>query len=73
MEKYEGIIIDKNSSEHLYVQIYKKLRTLIFNSSLKAHEKMPPIRKMANLLGVNNVTIVNAYKLLEEDSLIYKK
>lgn len=40
---------------------------------LPPHEKLPPIRKMAELLDVNNVTVVNAYKLLEDELLVYKK
>lgn len=73
MEKYKNIKVDHEASEHLYVQLYKNLRTLIFNSILKPHEKLPPIRKMAEYIKVNNVTVVNAYKLLEEDFLVYKK
>ncbi len=73
MEKYKNIKVDHEASEHLYVQLYKNLRTLIFNSVLKPHEKLPPIRKMADYIKVNNVTVVNAYKLLEEDFLVYKK
>ena len=73
MQPYYGISIDKQDTEHLYIQVYKHLRTLIFNNSIKPHEKLPPIRKLAVILGVNNVTVVNAYKLLEEDALVYKK
>ena len=73
MQPYYGISIDKQDQEHLYIQVYKHLRTLIFNNSIKPHEKLPPIRKLAVILGVNNVTVVNAYKLLEEDALVYKK
>ncbi len=73
MEKYKSIKISKEMPEHLYIQLYKCIRTLIFNAILKPHEKLPPIRKMADFLDVNNVTVVNAYKLLEEDFLVYKK
>lgn len=73
MKPYHLITISKEEKEPLYVQLYKNLRTLIFNNAIKSHEKLPPIRKMADYLGVNNVTVVNAYKLLEEDALVYKK
>lgn len=73
MEKFKNIKINKSHSEHLYIQLYKCIRTLIFNAVLKPHDKLPPIRKMADFLDVNNVTVVNAYKLLEEDFLVYKK
>ncbi|MDO9592814.1 MAG: PLP-dependent aminotransferase family protein [Erysipelotrichaceae bacterium] len=73
MHPYDLITIWKDEEEHLYVQLYKNLRMLIFNNVIKPHDKLPPIRKLAENLGVNNVTVVNAYKLLEEDSLVYKK
>ncbi len=46
---------------------------MIASGRLRPHTKLPPIRKLADLLDVNNVTIVNAYKLLEEGGLVYKK
>ncbi len=73
MDKYKSIKIDKDSPEHLYIQLFKSMRTLIFNGILSPHEKLPPIRKMAEYIEVNNVTVVNAYKLLEEELLVYKK
>lgn len=73
MDPFKSIKLQKEHSEHLYVQLFKSLRALIFNGMLPPHEKLPPIRKMAELLDVNNVTVVNAYKLLEDELLVYKK
>lgn len=73
MEKFKSIRINKDAPEHLYIQLFKCMRTLIFNAVLSPHEKLPPIRKMSDYLNVNNVTVVNAYKLLEEEYLVYKK
>lgn len=73
MEKFKSIKINKDLTEHLYIQLFKGMRTLIFNAVLGPHEKLPPIRKMSEYLNVNNVTVVNAYKLLEEEFLVYKK
>jgi len=69
----ESIQLDKSSSKHLYIQLYIQLRGLIEAGKLKEHSKLPPIRKLSKSLGVNNVTIVNAYNLLEEEDLVYKK
>jgi DNA-binding transcriptional MocR family regulator len=69
----ESIQLDKSSSKHLYIQLYIQLRGLIEAGKLKEHTKLPPIRKLSKSLGVNNVTIVNAYNLLEEENLVYKK
>lgn len=73
MDPFKSIKLNKEHQEHLYVQLFKSLRTLIFNGMLPPHEKLPPIRKMADMLDVNNVTVVNAYKLLEDEYLVYKK
>lgn len=73
MDKIEEIILDKTSDEYLYVQLYKKIKDRIINGEVVAHSKLPTIRKLAKDLSVNNVTIVNAYDLLEKQGYVYKK
>ncbi len=45
-----------------YVQITSHLKKLIDNRYIKDGEKLPTIRELSNMLNVNKVTIVNAYK-----------
>lgn len=66
----EDIVLDKNLSKPLYVQLYEKIKLLIEDSKLK-DDKLPSIRKLSSDLGVNNVTIINAYKLLEQEGFVY--
>lgn len=73
MKNYEWINIDKNSSEPMYLQIYNELKNLIEKEIIGPDEKLPAIRGLAKSHGVNNVTIVNAYKLLEKKGLVYSK
>ncbi|QXM05778.1 PLP-dependent aminotransferase family protein [Crassaminicella indica] len=73
MEIYKEIHLDKNSPQHLYMQLFYKIRQFIMDGQLKANEKLPPIRQLANTLGVNTSTIVNAYGLLEKEGFVYKK
>lgn len=73
MEHFKGIALDHSKREHLYIQLYKALKGRILSGEILADEKLPPIRTYAATLGVNNVTIVNAYKLLEQHNFIYKK
>lgn len=73
MEKIEDIKLDKESSEYLYVQLFKKIKKMIYKEHIEANSKLPTIRRLAKELGVNNVTIVNAYNLLEEQGFVYKK
>lgn len=65
--------LDKQSEQHLYIQLYQQLKEMIEAGKLEEYQKLPPIRQMAELLDVNNVTVVNAYKLLEEEGLVLKK
>ncbi|MBM7555446.1 PLP-dependent aminotransferase family protein [Halanaerobacter jeridensis] len=69
----ESIQLDKNSDKYLYQQLYSQLKNLILTGELEVDTKLPPIRKLAQQLSVNNVTIVNAYDLLDEEDLVYKK
>ncbi len=73
MNPYQTIELDREKKEHLYLQLFKALEVMIASGRLRPHTKLPPIRKLAEILDVNNVTIVNAYKLLEEGGLVYKK
>lgn len=73
MEKFESIHLDKNSTEPLYIQIYKGFSNLIMSGQIKHGEKLPPIRLMASFFDVNTVTIVNAYKKLQSDGFVKSK
>lgn len=68
-----NISLNKQSSEPLYVQLFEQLRDMIQQGILPEDYKLPTIRDLASKLEVNNITIVNAYKLLEDHKLVYKK
>lgn len=63
--------IDKNLDTPLYIQVYNYIKNKIENNELKEGDKLPSIRNLSKQLGVNNITIVNAYKLLEQDRYVY--
>ena len=65
------MLIDKNLDTPLYIQVYENIKLQIENGQLKEGEKLPSIRSLAKKLQVNNITIVNAYKLLEQEAYIY--
>ncbi len=73
MKHFENIELDKDSEQHLYIQLYSQIKDLIINETITHHTKLPPIRKLSSILDVNNVTVVNAYKLLEQEGYVYKK
>jgi len=64
---------EKSSIEPLYAQLFHYLKELIITHQLLFGEKLPPIRTFAKDLGVNNVTIINAYKQLEVSGYVTSK
>jgi len=73
MNLFVSLQLDKGSSLPLYHQLYQQLKTLITSKTLKENEKLPAVRKLARELGVNNITVINAYRMLEKEGLIYSK
>ena len=55
-----------------YLQIYNHIKRYDIKKEIKDHEKLPPIRKLSEFIGVNNTTVVKAYELLENEGYIYK-
>ncbi|MBU5312068.1 PLP-dependent aminotransferase family protein [Tissierella carlieri] len=63
-------ILNKDIDTPLYIQLYENFKVLIEENQLEK-EKLPSIRSLAKSLGVNNVTVVSAYKLLEKEGYVY--
>ena len=62
-----------NSDQPKYLQLFDHIKELIAKGDLKSGEKLPTIRILAEKLGVNSITIVNAYKQLENNNYITAK
>lgn len=58
------IKIDKISSQPIYIQIADEIISYIKNGTLKAGEALPGTRQIANMLGVNRNTVVQAFDIL---------
>lgn len=71
MKKYL-INLDKEEMPK-YITIEKNIKRLIDSNKIEDGEKLPSIRALAELLGVNNITIVNAYKKLENEGYAIQK
>ena len=71
--KYSEIVLDDTKEEYLYIQLYNVLKQRIIDNDIKPNSKLPAIRKFSDLIDVNKVTIVKAYKMLEEENYVYKK
>lgn len=64
------IPIDRQSQTPLYQQVEQFLRESILSGGLLPGSRLPSSRQLARDLGVNRLTIVNAYGLLEANGLI---
>ena len=71
MEEFLSIFLNKKSKKPIYQQLGEALYGLIDDGVLQKDSKLPPIRKMASALRVNSVTVVNAYKYLENRKAVY--
>ncbi|MEG1255919.1 PLP-dependent aminotransferase family protein [Clostridium sp.] len=67
---FVSIELDRTSTTPMYIQVAHKIESSIKSGSLNIGDKLPPIRKLASDLEVNNVTIVNAYKHLEVNGYV---
>lgn len=56
-----------------YIQISNFIKNLIDKRKIMDGDKLPPIRELSAILGVNNVTIVSAYNKLKSEGYAYQK
>lgn len=66
----KDLSLDKELEKPLYIQLYESIKSLVEENQID-NEKLPSIRMLSKQLGVNNVTIINAYKLLEQEGYVY--
>jgi GntR family transcriptional regulator/MocR family aminotransferase len=67
------IPLDRQSEVPLYQQIEDFLRQGILSGSLAPDTRLPASRQLARDLGINRITVENAYAELETEGLIYSK
>ncbi|RPI23191.1 MAG: PLP-dependent aminotransferase family protein [Chloroflexota bacterium] len=67
------IPIDRDSEIPLYQQIETYIRQGILSGSIASGTRLPASRVLANDLGVNRITVENAYAELEADNLVHSK
>ena len=67
------IPLDRQSTVPLYLQIKTYLRQGILSGSLAPDTRLPASRQLAQDLGVNRITIENAYAELESEGLVFSK
>lgn len=71
MDKYDIEIIDDETPK--YLQIVRYIKKMMDENAIEDGEKLPAIRALSKILKVNNVTVVNAYKMLENEGYAIQK
>ena len=64
------VIINRDTDTPIYVQIFEQVRRQILSGELLPGFRLPAERKLAESLGVNRTTILNAYRELKADGLV---
>ena len=63
----------RHSGQSLYLQVADQLRAKIESGELLPNTRLPASRVLAKKLGVNRITIVNAYAELEAEGLVVSR
>lgn len=61
--------IDLNAPVPLHDQLVAELRRLVANGELAVGDELPPVRQLANDLGINLNTVARAYRELTDAGL----
>ncbi|GAA1310161.1 GntR family transcriptional regulator [Pseudonocardia xinjiangensis] len=64
------LTVDATSATPVYRQIVEQIRYLVEDGGLRPGDRLPPVRQLADNLGVNRNTVAKAYAMLRELQLI---
>ena len=64
------ILIDLDDAVPIYAQIERQIRALLGSGYWKAGDRLPSVRETAVRLQVNPLTVVKAYRHLQEEGLL---
>jgi GntR family transcriptional regulator len=64
------ILVDLDSAVPIYAQIEKQVRALLGSGHWKSGDRLPSVRETAVRLRVNPLTVVKAYRHLQQEGLI---
>ncbi|HEV3025970.1 MAG TPA: GntR family transcriptional regulator [Planctomycetota bacterium] len=64
------ILIDLDDALPIYAQIERQIRALLGSGYWKAGDRLPSVRETAVRLRVNPLTVVKAYRHLQEEGLL---
>lgn len=65
------IELDFRSRKPIYEQICDKIKEMVATGELKDGDQLPPVRALAQEIGINHNTIQKAFSILEREGIIY--
>lgn len=67
------IPLDRQAKQPIYLQIRDRLQHLIHSGGLPSGAQLPSIRRLAETVKVNKLTVLEAYSMLEAEGLVQAK
>ena len=64
------IVISPSNPDPMHRQVTEQVKDAIAKGTLRAGEKLPPIREMSKALGISPITIKRSYRDLENGGYI---
>ena len=64
------VAIDDDSNRTIYQQIMAQVKEAAATGRLRPGERLPPVRELADLLGIAPGTVARAYRELEERGVV---
>lgn len=64
------VTINRETETHVYIQIFEQIRRQILSGELLPGFRLPAERRLAERLGVNRTTVLNAYRELKSEGLV---
>jgi DNA-binding transcriptional MocR family regulator len=68
-----ALALEKNQDTYLYLQVIKLIKDMQKDGLLRAGEKLPSLRKLANTLAVSVPTVKQAYLELERQGYLFAR
>jgi 2-aminoadipate transaminase len=68
---FDTIKLDRSSSISLYIQLYEQIKEKVEGYILLPGTKLSSVRQTAKLLDINRMTVVSAFKRLENEGFVY--
>ena len=65
-----GVKVNRDEPFELYEQVAGEIRRAIAEGEAKPHERLPPAKDLAAVLGVNTNTVLRALRELRDEGLL---